>query len=166
MAHDEDLPEYMGTAQTIKADPKGKRAAAAPRVAIYTPPAKGASHPKHAVLGPALRLDAAEAGLDSAQAELTAATAALRAIEVKEADALSALMAAMPAPTPDELLRQHAANQSASRAARVAAGERPEAPQVSRIGNSPLDIAAAQRPRTSQHAPNAPLRSPVVRRTV
>lgn len=182
MAHDPDadLVEYIGSDKTVKAAPKGKRTApavtlepaklqheAAPSIAIYTPPEEGASHPKIAREAAAERLDNAEAALNLASVELAASRAALRSAEMDEGDCLMAFLAVTSTgPTPDELLRQYAAQQLQQRADRVARGETPEAKAAPTHGYSPLDLAAAQRPRTSKQMANAPLQSSVVRRTV
>ncbi|WMT75073.1 hypothetical protein [Bradyrhizobium sp. Ash2021] len=165
MAHEhEDQPtEYVGRDQTMKADPKG----APKRVAVYTPPAKGEAHPKIARLGPALRLDNAEADLTAAQLELNAAVNHLRSCELIEAAALTALIAVMPRPSQDEVYRAHIAKEQAAKMARVAQGLPAVEPPKPSHGRSAVDIAAAQRPRTSQAMPTGTtLRSPISRRIV
>jgi hypothetical protein len=170
-----DPEEFVGGDQSIPAAPKSKTlvsprsppVAPAPRVAVYNPPAAGASHPKHAVLGPALRLDEAEANLSAAQLEFRNATLALRSCELIEAEALTEFVKVMPGPTFDEVNRQRLAAEQAAKMARVQAGLSPTPPKVPTHGNSPIDIAAANRPRTSQAMPaGGPLRSNVVRRSV
>jgi hypothetical protein len=168
-SHDSDPEEFVGSDRSIPAAPKGKRAVpapAAPRVAVYTPPLPGASHPKHAVLGPALRLDEAEQNLGRAQLELQNATTHLRSCELAESDALSAFVKIMPGPSFDQVNRERLAAEQAEKIRRVQAGESPIPPKVPTHGNSPMDIAAAQRPRTSAQTANAPLRSATVRRVV
>jgi len=190
MAIDDDLPDYIGADQSTLAAPKGKRAAPAPntwtvtntpqpayedepaahvepapRVAVYNPPAPGASHPKHAILGPALRVDSAEQALTAATLELTTATRHMRACELAESDAEAALMLELPGPTPDELLREHVASELKTRADNVAAGKHPDARAIPAHGNSALDRIAANRPRPAPGMASS-LRSASVRRTV
>jgi hypothetical protein len=171
---DADLVEYTGSTKANKADPKGKPAAKpapladelaepAPSVAVYVAPKAGASHPKISRKAVAERLDNAEAALNAATIELTASRAALRSAEHDEGDALSALTRAMPGPTPDELLRAHAKAQLQLRADRVSRNESPEIKPVL-TARSPLDMAAALRPKTNAQQPTAPLRSAIVRR--
>jgi hypothetical protein len=173
---DADLVEYTGADKTTKADPRGgpkkvapvaaplteELAAPAPRVAVYTPPKDGESHPKHAILGPALRLDKADADLTSAQLELRAATSHLRSCEAIEAEALLALTKIMPGPTYDEVNRQRLAAEQAAKVARVEQGLAPVAAPVRSHGRSPIDQQAAHRPRHS----TVPLFSPVSRHRV
>jgi hypothetical protein len=194
MAVDDDLPEYIGADKSTLAAPKGKRATPAPkapappkdwavtdtpqpdyepaahiepapRVTPYTPPAPGASHPKHAVLGPALRVDEAERALTAATLELTTATRHLRACELAEAGAEAVLMRELPGPTPDELLREHVASELKNRADNVAAGRSPDTRAIPVHGNSALDRIAANRPRPAPGMASS-LRSATVRRTV
>jgi hypothetical protein len=173
----DDPEEYVGKDHATKADPKGAKRAApapviaplaapAPSVAVYNPPGPDEAHPKTARLGPALRLDNAEAALNSAQAELQAATSHLRSCELIEAEALSALIKATPGPTADEVHRKMLADDTARKLERVAQGLPVVEPRKPTHGNSPVDIAAASRPRTSAQMANAPLRSNVARRLV
>lgn len=166
MAYEDDPPEFTGKEQKIKADPKGKRAASGvPPVAVYNPPKEGESHPKHARLAPGQRLDAAEAGLNQSNAELQNATAHLRSCELAEADALEAFIKACPGPTYDEINHQRLVAEQAAKVERVSQGL-PAVEPKKIAARSPIDIAAAQRPRTSPQMANSPLRSPTVRRTV
>lgn len=185
MAIDDD-PEYTGADRKTLAVPKPTRKAPAPeppkfnphpeidgleddpapRVAVYNPPEPGASHPKHAVLGPALRLDKAEHVLTKANAELTASAAHLRQMELNEAAAEQALMAEFPGPTQEETLRQYAASELKARADRVAAGLSPDARSIRAHGSSVLDRNAAHRPRPVAGVSAAPLQSNAVRRTL
>jgi len=188
MAVDDDLVEYVGGDKTTPAAPKGKRAApapapktwavtdtpvppyepeavAAPRVAVYTPPAPGASHPKHAILEPALRVDRAEQALTAATLELTTATRHLRACELAGSEAEAILMRELPGPTPDELLREHVASELKTRAENVSAGLSPDNRAVPVHGNSALDRIASVRPRPAPGQASS-LRSSTVRRTV
>jgi len=188
---DDDLPEYIGGDKTTLAAPR-KRAAApvkapaapaiewaatdtptpayvpdvtAPRVAPYTPPAPGASHPRHAILAPALRVDSAEQALTAATLELTTATRNLRACEIAETDAEASLMAELPGPTPDELLKAYVANELKTRADNVAAGKAPDARAIPTHGNSALDRIAANRPRPAPGMASS-LQSTTVRRNI
>jgi len=184
--HD-DPPEFTGRNQTQRADPpKGKRAApnhpgltdqtskqlaeemaspVPPSVAVYNPPAEGEAHPKIARLAPAQRLDEAEANLGATQLDLAEATAHLRNCEMIEADALAALISVMPGPTADEVFRDKLAKEQAAKLARVDQGLSPTEPKQI-TARSPVDIAAAQRPRQSAQQPSTALRSPVARRLV
>lgn len=191
MAYEGDPPEFIGATQETKADPKGKRAAPAPvkavakvpalapdvvgqemaapvpSVAVYNPPAEGEAHPKIAGLAPAQRLDAAEAGLNLANAELQAATYHLRNCELIEAEAEAALVKGMPGPTQDQVHRELLAKETAAKLDRVSQGLPAVEPPKPSHGRSAVDIAAANRPRTNAQQPTgAPLRSNVVRRTV
>jgi hypothetical protein len=193
MAIDDDLPEYTGRERGTLAVPKPSHKAPAPspepkswkvtdtpdpayapepedepapRVAVYNPPEPGASHPKHAVLGPALRLDRAEHDLTKANAELIAATAHLRACELAEADAETALMAELPGPTQEETLRAYAESELKARADRVAAGLSPDTRATVQHGPSVLDRIAAHRPRPVPGRIAAPLLSNAARRTL
>lgn len=174
MIHD-DPPEFTGTDHKTAADPKGKRtappvkvvaplkdemASPVPPVAIYTKPT-GPSHPKHAVLGPAIRLNEAEAALNIANAEQRAARDHLTRCEAEEADALSALIKAIPGPTYREINEERLAKIQAERAERVGAGLPADAPQRVTHGNSELDRLAASRPRRSA----TPLQPNTVRRS-
>jgi hypothetical protein len=161
--HD-DPPEFTGRNHNQRADPKSSKRAAPP-VAVYNPPAEGEAHPKIARLAPAQRLDEAEANLGATQLELAEATAHLRNCELIEAEALSALVNVMPGPTAEEVYRDKLAKENAAKLARVDQGLSPTEPKQI-MARSPVDIAAAQRPRTSAQAPNSPLRSPTVRRIV
>jgi hypothetical protein len=162
--------KVAAVAAPLAPKPEGLReelAAPAPRVAIYNPPAPGTSHAKHAILGPALRLDKAEANLTASQLELHAAKDHLRSCELIEADALSALIKVMPAPSQDEVFRELLAKEQAAKLARVSQGLPAVTPKVPTHGNSAVDIAAANRPRTSAQQPTgSPLRSPIARRLV
>ncbi|SIO24681.1 hypothetical protein SAMN05443247_03118 [Bradyrhizobium erythrophlei] len=168
-----DPPEFVGRDQTTKADPKGKRATPAPvvvpvpSVAVYNPPLAGEAHPKIARKSVAERLDKAEANLTSANLELTASKAHLRSCELIEADALSAFIKACPAPpSADEIYRAHIKREQDAKLERVAKGLPPVEPKKI-AARSPIDLAAAQRPRTSQAMPTGtPLRSPIARRIV
>jgi hypothetical protein len=175
----DDPEEFTGVEPKTKADPKsnkGKSAAPVKAVetvahpgtpkAVYHPPAEGEAHPQIARKSVAERLDAAEVALNLANLELTQATQNLRAAENAEADALDALTKALPPPSFDEVNRQRLAKIQADKMARVEAGETPVPAPVKSHGRSPIDVAAAQRPRTAAHAANTPLRSPVVRRSV
>ena len=157
----DDPEEFVGTTQQTKADPKGKRTA--PRVTPYTPPKAGESHPKTARLGPALRLDAAEANLSAAQLEVTAAYNALRAAEREEAAAVGKFNETMPAPSADQVYRAHLARELDAKVARVEQGL-PAIEPKKITARSPVDLAALHRPRPSPQVANAPLRSNVVRR--
>jgi hypothetical protein len=187
MAHENDPEEFVGATQERKADPKGKRAPvtdtdtrvsvakvlaeelASPHpgtpIAVYTPPAEGANHPKHAILGPAQRLDAAEVALNRATLEEKLARDNLRARELAEAEAEDAFIKVLPGPTFDEVNRQRLADEQAAKIARVEQGL-PAVEPKKIVARSPVDLAAAQRPRTSPQAANQPLRSPVARRLV
>jgi len=184
VSYETDPPEFTGTTQTTKADPipgakpqGGAKKAALPNgngkpavdpgtpKAVYVPPAKGV-HPKIARLAAADRLDAADAALNAAQAEVTAARHSLRSAELVEADALEALTKAMPSPSQDEVYRAHIKRERDAKLARVAQGLSPTEPKKPTHDLSPISVAAANRPRTAPHAPNAPLRSNVVRRLV
>jgi hypothetical protein len=189
MAVDDDLVEYVGADKSTPAAPKGKRkppaepkdwavtdtplpdyepaahVEPAPRVAVYNPPAPGASHPKHAVLAPALRVDRAEQALTAATLELTTATRHLRACELAEANAEAVLMRELPGPTPDELLREHIASELRNRADNVAAGKAPDTRAIPVHGNSALDRVAANRARPAPGMASS-LRSSTVRRKV
>jgi len=182
MAIDDDLPEYTGADKTTLAVPKPSKPKfwavtdtpapldledePAPRVTPYTPPAPGASHPKHAVLGPALRLDEAEHVLTKTKLELTSAARHLRDCELAEADAERALMAEMPGKTQDEVLREYAASELKARADRVAAGLSPDTRSIPAHGPSVLDRNAAHRPRPAPGKVGAPLQSNAVRRSI
>jgi hypothetical protein len=191
MVHEfDDPPEFIGATQETKAEPKGKRAAPpvkaaaklpalapdvvghemaapVPSVAIYAPPTKGEAHPKIARLAPAQRLNAAEAGLNLANAELQAATHHLRNCELIEAEAEAALVKEMPGPTQDQVHRELLAKETAAKLDRVSQGLPAVEPPKPSHGRSAVDIAAANRPRTNAQQPTgAPLRSNVVRRTV
>lgn len=157
-ANDTPAPTYDPNAG-LEDDP-------APRITPYTPPAPGASHPKHAVLGPALRLDKAEHVLTKANAELTAASAHLRACELAEADAEAVFMLEFPGQTQDEALRAYGQSELKARAERVAAGLSPDARNTPVHGSSVLDRNAAHRPRPVPGRVAAPLQSNAVRRTV
>jgi hypothetical protein len=163
---DNDPEEFTGATATIKADPKGSKRAApapAPTVAVYVPPVDGEAHPKHARLGPAQRLDAAEAALTAAQLELSAAYQNLRNVEREETAAHAEFIRSFPAPTADEVNRKRLAAEMATKLQRVQNGESPN-PSKPVTARSPIDLAASQRPRTSAQAPSNPLRSNVVRR--
>jgi hypothetical protein len=151
MAHDDPV-EYVGSNTAERAEPVRKRGVAPkpvatttsdvvvdpmPSVAVYTPPAAGESHPKTSRLGPALRLDKAAADLTACNLELTSAGGALRNAELIEADALSALVKAMPGPTPDELLRQHAACPMSSPATSIRFGSMPSLASSRRRSSTP-----------------------------
>jgi hypothetical protein len=181
MATDDDLVEYTGADKTTPAVPKSKPKSwtvtdtpdpaygaevdePAPRVAVYNPPAPGASHPHHAVLGPALRLDKAEHVLTKANAELTHAARALRDAELAEADAEAAFMLEFPGQTQDEALRAYGQSELKARAERVAAGLSPDARNTPVHGSSVLDRNAAHRPRPVPGRVAAPLQSNAVRR--
>lgn len=184
MAYEDDPPEFIGATQETKADPKGKRAPAkvralapdvvgqemaspVPSVAIYNPPAEGEAHPKIARLAPAQRLDAADAGLNLANAELQTATYHLRNCELIEAEAEAALVKEMPGPTQDQVYRDLLAKETAAKMERVSQGLTAVEPPKPSHGRSAVDIAAANRPRTNAQQPTgAPLRSNVVRRVV
>jgi hypothetical protein len=188
MAIDDDLPEYVGADKSIPAVPKaapgkswsvtdtptayappeiaGLEDDEPPRVTPYTPPAPGSSHPKHAILGPALRLDKAEHELTKAKLELTSAARALRDAELAEAEAERVFMAEMPGKTQDEALREYAAAELKARADRVAAGLSPDARTAIVHGSSVLDRNAAHRPRPAPGKIASPLQSNAVRRTV
>jgi len=109
MAIDDDLPEYTGADKTTLAVPKAKinwsvtdtpspidPDEQAPRITPYNPPAPGSTHPKHAVLSVALRLDKAEHVLTKANIELTTAARRLRDAELAEAEAERVFMAEFP----------------------------------------------------------------------
>jgi len=96
---------------------------------------------------------------------LTLATRHLRAAERAEADAEAVLMRELPAPTPDELLREHVANELKQRAENVAAGKNPDLRAIPVHGNSALDSIAANRARPAPGMASS-LRSATVRRTV
>jgi hypothetical protein len=175
MASD-DPEEFVGRTQEKKADPKGdKRTKATPLaeelahpgtpIAVYTPPAEGASHPKHAVLAPAQRLDAAEVALNRANLEEKLARDNLLACELAETEAEDAFVRVLPGPTFDEVNRDRLAKEQAVKLERVEQGL-PAVEPKKIVARSPVDLAAAQRPRTSAQMANAPLRSPIVRRTV
>lgn len=190
MAIDDDLPEYTGADKTTLAVPKPTRKAEprswaatdtpppaynprdgleddpAPRVAVYNPPESGASHPKHAVLGPALRLDKAEHVLTKANAELTHAARELRDAELAEADAEAAFLLEFPGQTQDEALRAYGQCELKARAERVAAGLSPDARATPAHGSSVLDRNAAHRPRPVPGRVAEPLQSSAVRRNV
>jgi hypothetical protein len=140
-------------------------ASPAPRVAVYNPPAEGASHPRHAVLGPALRVDRAEHALNGAALELTKATRHLRACELAESEAETIFLSAVPGPTPDELLREHVAAEAKRRADRVASGESPDERAIIVHGKSELDRVASHRARPAPGQATS-LRSSVVRRGI
>ncbi|SDI54545.1 MULTISPECIES: hypothetical protein [Bradyrhizobium] len=169
---DADLPEYVGADKSTRADPpKGKRnstspavTASAPSVAVYTPPAPGSTHPREPKLAPAKRLDAAEEALRTAQTDLMSARGELTAAQAAESEAELAFASCFATISPDELLRQHAARAAQERAERVARGETPEAKPAPTHNRSPVDVAAASRPKTNRQAPSTPLRSNVIRR--
>jgi hypothetical protein len=163
--HDFDPPEYTGTEPKVKAEPpksKGKPPLVVP-VAVYTPPPAGAAHPKHARLSVAQRVDTAEAALGAAMLEITAARADLRQAELAEADALGALIAALPQPTAQEVNSERLAKEQAAKLARVSQGLSPTETRAPTHGHSPIDRAAANRGRAGT---GMPLRSPVARRVV
>jgi hypothetical protein len=173
MAHEhDDPPEFTGSTQTIKADAtKGKRAAPAPAVvppvapvAIYAPPATGASHAKVARKAVAERLDLAEAALSAAQLEVSASYNELRAAERDEGAAHLAFIATMPAPSALEVSRGRLAAEQAAKQLRADQGLEPVPKPTPTHNRSPVDTAAANRPRPSPQQPTAPLRSNVVRR--
>ena len=165
----DDPIEFIGSDRSTRADPPKSKAApapkveAVPKVAHYEPPKSGEAHPKIARKSVAARLDKAEAALHAANTELHAARAALQSAQMDEGDAERDLIALLPTISPDELLRQHARAQTQQRADRVAAGQSPEAKPTMTPGRSPLDLAAAQRAKTSSQAASTPLRSPVRR---
>jgi len=145
----------------------------APRTAVYAPPAPGSSHPRHAILGPALRLDEAERSLQNAALEVTLATRHLRACELAEADAEASLMVELPAPTQDEALRAYADAALKQRAENISKGLDPNQqydkegnPAKPGHGKSPIDQQAAARMRNARGVESNPLRSAVVRRRV
>jgi hypothetical protein len=181
MAHDPDadLVEYVGADKSTPAVPKSK---AAPRVAalapgqdvaspapavapvaVYTPPAKGASHPKVSRLAVARKLDEAEAALNAASLEVMASRNHLSACEHDEAEAHARLIALLPAPSADFVHRQLIAREQASKLSRVQAGLAAVEPKAI-TARSEIDRAAANRPRATQQSATTPLRSPVVRR--
>jgi hypothetical protein len=162
MAHDDDLPEYTSSGQKIKADPP--KGGAVPPIAVYNPPAKGEAHPKIARKSVAQRLDVAEAAVTAAQLELNASYNALRQAEREEAAAHGDLIRLLPAPSPEEVNRKRLAAEQAAKQKRADEGKSPVAKMAPSHGRSPVDIAAANRPRTSPQAASHPLRSPVSRR--
>ncbi|WP_338830442.1 hypothetical protein [Bradyrhizobium sp. 27S5] len=74
-------------------------------------------------------------------------------------------MKIMPGPSYDEINRQRLANEQAAKIARVEQGL-PAVEPKKIVARSPVDVAAALRPRTSAQAPNQSLRSPIARRLV
>jgi hypothetical protein len=165
MAYEDDPPEFTGTEPQVKADPKGNARLKTGTPAVYNRPAKGEAHPKIARKAVADRLNDAEQALNLAQLELQAAAANLRSCEAIEAAAESAFVRAMPAPSQDQVHREMLAKETASKLARVSRGlPAVEAPKIT--ARSPVDIAAANRPRASAQQPTAPLRSTVARRIV
>ena len=188
---DKDLVEFVGTDKSTKADDKRKAAprvavpatgsvdpisgfAAAPvgasreaptPVAVYVPPATGQSQPKVSRKGAADRLDAAEANLSACQLEVSAARDALRTAEHLEAESHQCLIQLLPAPSAADVHRAMLESERDAKLQRVAEGQPAVAPKVITV-RSPIDLAAASRPRTSQQSPNAPLFSPVQRNVV
>ncbi len=138
---------------------------ASPATAVYTPPPKGAAHPKVPRKAAADRLNAAEANLTAASLEVSAAYNALRDAERIETAAHQVLIDAMPGPTADQVHRDMIAKEAERKLARIAEGK-PAVEARPVTARSPLDLAAAQRPRTSAQGANAPLFSPVPRFTV
>lgn len=183
MAVDDDLPEFTGHDRTTLAVPKPAKSFAvtdtpppaydpkaglhddpAPRVTPYRAPEAGESHPKHAVLGPALRLDKAEQTLTKANAELVAATNDLRAAEIAQNEAEEAFVALHRGPTQEATLRAYADRELQLRKDRVRAGQNPSGRAPIQHGNSVLDAIAAHRPRSVAKGPSMSLRSRTVRR--
>jgi hypothetical protein len=187
MTHDLDPEEHIGRDNTgARAEPpKGKAAAPAPVLttgetnspvelavsrpqppskAVYTPPAAGESHPKHAKLGPALRLDRAEASLTDATLELHAATTALHSAELAEERVHQVLITLLPRKSADDVNRERLARVQADKLSNVQQGFAPEPKKKIIHGNSPLDAAAANRQRVAPGVSGYSLRSPVVRR--
>jgi hypothetical protein len=174
-SHDSDPEEFVGRDRSIPAAPKGKRTAPAatgilnspvdpaPRVTPYTPPAPGAPHPSHAVLGPALRLDKAEAAVTATALELSSSYNNLRQCERVESIALLNFTKVMPSPTFDQINRARLAAEQAARAQRVAAGQNPDAVAAPVVVNkSPLDQHAMARGKAAARS-GVPLVSNVVR---
>jgi hypothetical protein len=147
-------------------DPITGKPVAMPSVAIYSPPAKGAAHAKTAKRSVALNLDQCEADLTAAQIEISASYNALQIAEREEAAALGELTRILPRPTAEENHRDHLAREMAAKVLRVEQGLSPTEKPAPTHGKSLLDRAAAQRPRASAQAPNAPLFSNVSRHQV
>lgn len=178
---DSDPPEMIGRDSGVRADPpKSKRTAApvvlsspavrptlAEELASPVPPvSKPGSHPKHAIARPRREWELAKQEVADAQAELRSANDAFREADIAESNALEHWLSLQPKVDPDQLLRDYAVNSTAQRAANVAAGLPPEGVRRRTHGNSPIDVVAANRPRTSPQASNSPLRSPIHRRSV
>ncbi len=174
MAIDDDIPEYVGADKTTRAEPPKSRKGMPPVVdpshvpsgAVYHPPVAGAAHPKAARKRVALALDVAEANLTAAQMEISASYNALQIAEREEAHALGELTRILPRPTAEEVHRAHLARETAAKVARVAQGLSPTAKPAPTNNKSPLDVAAANRPRAAAHLPSGSLRSAVARRIV
>ncbi len=139
---------------------------ASPATAVYTPPPKSStSHSKVPRKAVADRLNAAEANLTACSLEVSASRNALRDAERAEAAAHQILISAMPGPSAEAVHREMVAKDQARKLARVEAGE-PAIPPKVVTARSPIDLAAANRPRTSAQGANAPLFSPTPRFTV
>jgi hypothetical protein len=161
-----DPPEYIGrdTKQGKATPPVSSRRAAPvahqPTVPLVEPVK---SHPKIAHRAPLLAYEAAQIETVEARSELFAATNALRQSERAEGAALAEWCRLNPPPSADSVYRAHVAQSQERRAAAVARGDDPDAPQVPVVENnsSPLDTFARLRGKQGKHSP---LRSNVVRR--
>lgn len=161
MAIDDDVPEFTGTEQKVRAVPPPGKTKTTPPIPAGS--GKAVSVTEAAPLAP---VAACATELQASLIEYRTSLGALRAAEIAEGNPLAAFSSACKGPTQSEALKLHAEAELKSRADRVAQGLSPEARPAPTHSKSPIDIAAAQRGRQSTHSPGAALRSPVSRRGV
>jgi hypothetical protein len=168
MAHENDPEEFVGADKSVRAEPvKTTRKPAAPLTARVKPNGEPmASHPKHAVAGPAKAYEAAKAETEAARIDYRVATDAFKSAEKAEGAAVADWIKLNPSPSQDEVLRENAKRSLEQRAANVANGLPPQGIKTLSHGNSVVDRQAAQRPRQTPQMASAPLRSPVSRRVL
>jgi hypothetical protein len=164
-SHDAPEPEMVSILLSEDTEIDGEMVKAGVWVKVPAKP-KSKAHPKFAKVAPAKRLDEAAAVLNSANAELLMARGALRVEEMAENDALIAFLATMPKVDQLELHKSTIVKDQAARQARVDAGLPINEPKKPTHGRSPVDQAAAQRPRATAQMASTPLRSNVARRVV
>jgi hypothetical protein len=165
-----DPEEFIGSDRSIKADPKPVKPkpdhAETRGVRVKQNGEPMASHPKHAIAGPAKEYAAAQQETEAARIEYQSAMFSFNSAEDAESAARDDWVQWNPPPTQDEVYRAHVARGQDQRAANVAAGLPPRGIKPVTHDKSPLGIAAANRPRQTPQMPSTPLRSPVARRWV
>jgi hypothetical protein len=159
-----DPEEFVGTTQETRAEPASRKPPAERKVSgeLRSP----GSHAKHSIAKEAREYADAVAELALAQKELMVSKNALALAEKQEDEALAHWQSLQEPISTEQLLRDNAVRSNQMRADNVRAGLPPGGVVKPSPDQSPISVAARNRPRSSPQMPSTPLRSPIARRTV